>query len=173
MITFTHRILSFATQIYDVFRKPLSWLPFYRTTMIQNILINQDGYRPDLRDNFYFEITNLNIEDSNTYFNFITKINSENQTVNTSPAFKTIERDVLLGMTDKFYVKLKSVDDYELLKKSTNNFDITILGHFENMALWYILRLPKGSKKQLCIGQIIFTKLNYLKVLNLNLPIII
>lgn len=35
----------------------------------QNILINQDGYRPDLRDNFYFEITNLNIEDSNTYFN--------------------------------------------------------------------------------------------------------
>src|SRR5690606_29269490 len=34
MITFTHRILSFATQIYDVFRKPLSWLPFYRTTMV-------------------------------------------------------------------------------------------------------------------------------------------
>lgn len=50
-------------------------------------------------------------------------------------------------MTDKFYVKLKSVDDYELLKKLTNNFDITILGHFENMPLWYILRLPKGSEK--------------------------
>ena len=26
MITFTHRILSFSKQIYDVFKKPLSWL---------------------------------------------------------------------------------------------------------------------------------------------------
>jgi len=42
MITFTHRILSFATQIYDVFRKPLSWLPFYRTTM-QRKLKSQKG----------------------------------------------------------------------------------------------------------------------------------
>lgn len=46
----------------------------------------------NLIDYFYFEINNLNIKDSNFYFNFITKINSEKSNCKYIRIIKTLSK---------------------------------------------------------------------------------
>ena len=112
-----------------------------------NLLIDRNGVSPDLDDSFYFEISSTNIQTANEYFKFIKELNKESQTTNASPTFKTKIGEGLLGLSDKFYVKLKDHKDFQLLKDYADNLGLIIQGQHRYMPLWYTLRLPAKSEK--------------------------
>lgn len=114
---------------------------------VKNRLIDRTGKTPNLEDTFYFEINSTGIQTETEYFNFIKKINRQNQTNNVSPTFKMKTTGNLLGMTDKFYVRLKGKEDFKLLQNFADRFRLNILGEHKYMSLWYILKLPIKSDK--------------------------
>lgn len=111
------------------------------------LLADRNGISPNLGDSFYFEISFTNIQTANEYFKFIKELNKESQTTNASPTFKTKIGKGLLGLSDKFYVKLKDLEDFQLLKDYADSLGLIIQGQHKYMPLWYTLKLPAKSEK--------------------------
>ena len=112
-----------------------------------SLLVERNGVPPRLNDSFYFEISATNIQTADEYFNFIEDLNKESQTINASPTFKTRIGKGLLGLSNRFYVKLKDPNDFQLLNNYADKLGLVIQGQHKFMPLWYTLVVPPKSEK--------------------------
>ncbi len=102
----------------------------------------------NLIKNYYSEIQVKNqIKDNLTnYFGFINTLNNNTNIIKVSPCFKTLSGK-RLGLSNYFYVKLKSVTDLSLLTNYAQQNNSVIIGQDPYMPKWYILKCAKTNPK--------------------------
>ena len=98
--------------------------------------------------NFYSEIQVKNQIKDNiiNYFNFINTLNENSNTIKASPCYKTIEGK-RLGLSNYFYVKLKTTNDIGILNNYTQTNNLVIVGNDPFMEKWYIIKCTKTNPK--------------------------
>ncbi|MBK1896753.1 S8 family serine peptidase [Chryseobacterium paridis] len=84
---------------------------------------------------------NLSAEE---YFKFINRLNSNSRIIKVNPNF-TNDRGQKLGLSNYLYVKLKSKEDYSLLKSKAAELFIDIIEQDQFMPLWYTLKITKRT----------------------------
>lgn len=94
---------------------------------------------------FYFEVEfDENSISNSEYISRLNDFNKMPNIVKASPCFKTYEGNKV-GLTNKFYVKLKSKNDIDILFKYAKEKDTQVLGYNEYMPLWVTLSCTKTS----------------------------
>jgi len=101
------------------------------------------------------EIGDLNTKFSNIEFeselthseyqNRLNTLNLDSKVIKANPNFTNFEGQ-LLGLSDYFYVKLKSTSDYALLEAKATENNIIVVKQNEFMPLWYTLKVTKNTK---------------------------
>jgi subtilisin family serine protease len=81
--------------------------------------------------------------DPDEYFANIQKIQEEDGIIKASPVFTV--RNQKIGLSNNFYVKLKTASDYDSLVEMANKYSIEILGYNKFMPLWYTLSCTKQT----------------------------
>lgn len=76
---------------------------------------------------------------------FSTKITDLDGVVYHSPFYKICDAATGVGISNLFYVKLKTKDDFIILEKFANKYNVEILGNNKFLPLWYTLSCDKES----------------------------
>lgn len=95
--------------------------------------------------NYYTEIKVTNTIKNNTqnYNNFISLLNQNPNTIKASPCF--IYQGKRLGLTNNFYVKLKSLSDETLLYNYVQSNDLEVIGSDPYSPEWYVISCTKQN----------------------------
>ncbi|MFZ4928638.1 S8 family peptidase [Chryseobacterium sp. Mn2064] len=98
------------------------------------------------RDNkaFYLEIKSDHQKTDKEYISNVKEKNSHSDVLLASPCFISPEGKKV-GMSNNFYVKLKSKNDVKLLYELAKKNNIEVLGYNEYMPLWFTLACTKKS----------------------------
>ena len=97
--------------------------------------------------NYYSEIkvTNNIKNNPNNYTNFISSLNLNNNVIKVSPCFTY--QGKRLGLTNNFYVKLKSLSDQTLLHNYVQSNNLEVIGKDPNSHDWYVIACTKSNTK--------------------------
>lgn len=98
----------------------------------------------DSKKSFYVEIESDKNSTDEQYLTSIKEKNSNPDVIIASPCFVTPEGQKM-GMSNNFYVKLKSKNDIKVLQELADKNNVEILGYNEYMPLWYTLACNKRS----------------------------
>ncbi len=95
---------------------------------------------------YYYEMEFAIEEPLDNYVKLLEEINGRSEIINAFPTYKTKEGG-LLGLSNIFYVKLKQLQDFKLLKDQADQAGVQILGNNIYMPLYYAIQLPEKSRK--------------------------
>ena len=76
---------------------------------------------------------------------FSTKISDMDGVEYHSPFYKVGDATTGVGVSNLFYVKLKTENDYNILENLANRYNVEILGNNKLLPLWYTLSCNKES----------------------------
>lgn len=79
------------------------------------------------------------------YFQKINSLKADSNIISISPYFITSDTSSI-GTSSIFYVKLKNINDYQLLESYADTFNVDILTQNEFMPLWYLLSTNKNTQ---------------------------
>lgn len=86
----------------------------------------------------YFSTLEVSEElDGSGYRCLMEQLEAEDNVLQVLPTFSVDGEQV--NVTNNFYVKLKSAEDFSLLCNMANQYSIEIIGHHGHMPLWYVL----------------------------------
>jgi len=118
-----------------------------KTPVVENFTRNSlvAADRKSLENNrtFYAEIESDAATDEK-YAADIAEKNANPEVLIASPCFISAEGQKM-GMSNNFYVKLKSKNDVGLLRELAAKNKVTVLGYNEYMPLWYTVEVTKNS----------------------------
>lgn len=95
---------------------------------------------------YYFEIQYPQGLETSNYFALLNNFNTINAIVKASPSFKTSDGKKI-GLSNNFYVKLRSEADVNLLYDTAKNYNLEILGHDQYMPLWFVVSCARTNDK--------------------------
>lgn len=81
--------------------------------------------------------------DGSDYHNLMEQLETEDNVLQVLPTFSVDGEQV--NVTNNFYVKLKSAEDFSLLSNMAGQYNIEIIGHHGFMPLWYVLSCNTSS----------------------------
>lgn len=79
------------------------------------------------------------------YFTLLQRVKQDENVEVVSPFFKTDVGETI-GLSNFFYVRLKSEQDVEILKKMSEQYNVVIIEQNQFMPLWYTLSCTKESQ---------------------------
>ncbi|UII31520.1 S8 family serine peptidase [Fulvivirga ulvae] len=82
---------------------------------------------------------------SEEYLTYLKALEAQESIKIATPYFKNKEEEKI-GLSNYFYVKLKSKDDFARLDKMAREIGVAIVGQNKFMPLWYTLKCTKDSK---------------------------
>lgn len=92
----------------------------------------------------YFSTLEVSEElDGSDYCYLMEQLETEKNVLQVLPTFSVDGEQV--NVTNNFYVKLKSAEDFSLLCNMANQYNIEIIGHHGHMPLWYVLSCNASS----------------------------
>ena len=97
------------------------------------------------RDRFYSELSFSKKISDEQYFQMLSDIKSQNKDAIVAPYFND-QYGSKLGLSNFFYVKLKSEKDVALLEKTATEMGSIIISQDEFMPLWYTLSVTETSE---------------------------
>ncbi|PTT75835.1 MULTISPECIES: S8 family serine peptidase [unclassified Chryseobacterium] len=110
----------------------------------KNSLLNDGKKVVSDKKSYYVEIeSDANISDEQYIANIAEKNKNPNVLV-ASPCFISGEKQKM-GMSNNFYVKLKSKNDLKLLNELAQKNNVEVLGYNEYMPLWFTISCSKNS----------------------------
>ena len=115
----------------------------YKEQLSDNVALLQQRSLPSFVDTYCATLELSNRLDSFSYKELIESIKTERNVCQVLPVL-TINGNPL-GVTNKFYVKLKEETDYPILQQLSVEYGIEIVGHDKFMPLWYTLSCNKKS----------------------------
>ncbi|WP_415325380.1 S8 family serine peptidase [Chryseobacterium sp. MMS23-Vi53] len=98
----------------------------------------------DNKKTFYVEVESDATITDEQYISNIKEKNANPDVITAAPCFVTAEGQKM-GMSNNFYVKLKSKEDIKILKELATKNNTEVLGYNEYMPLWFTLACNKNS----------------------------
>jgi len=109
--------------------------------------LNASGTKASQKSYYYeIELSEAISNDKDQYASYLEKLNTVSEISKASPAYKT-NGGKRLGLTDKFYVKLKSDADADVLYATAKANGLEVLGKDPYMPLWYVVKCTKENPK--------------------------
>ncbi len=112
-------------------------------------LDNTNNYISSISNNnisYYTEVhlTDLVRDNQFVFFNVVNSLKRKNDISFVASTYKTKEGK-RLGLTNKFYVKLRNADDEKLLNNFAQNYNVVVRGNDPYMPLWYVVECSKSN----------------------------
>ncbi|MDH6252107.1 subtilisin family serine protease [Chryseobacterium sp. H1D6B] len=108
------------------------------------VVADKKALRNDVKKTFYVEIESDKNSTDEQYTAEIQQKNANPSVIIASPCFISSEGQKM-GMSNNFYVKLKSKNDIKLLQELADRNNVEVLGSNEYMPLWFTLACTKKS----------------------------
>lgn len=104
---------------------------------------------------YYWKELELTSSSKRKYQNEIKKIQTTNSNLIIAPYFKN-EEGKKIGLSNYFYVKLKDKEDYKVLKKLINKYQVPIIGYNKFMPLWFTISTTNHSLNALELANLFY-----------------
>ena len=109
-----------------------------------NVIDSEANNRKELNA-FYIEMSSDNNLSITDYYNQIELYKNFPNTIIVSPSYLTKE-GVNIGLSNNFYVKLKSKNDVDILYNKAKELNVEVLGYNKYMPLWFTLSIKSPQK---------------------------
>lgn len=109
------------------------------------ISLDQNARKNKKIKTFYSELETGSIKNDEEYTSYLQKLNNDPDILIASPAFKTHQGEKI-GLSNNFYVKLKSKDDVKKIYDFAEKNHVEVLGYNQYMPLWFTISCSKNSK---------------------------
>ena len=119
---------------------------YSETSVIEYVFDKNKRVKNQKRSNYFYTEASFSKTYSDKEYKNLLELYNKNDDIQAAPAFLTKEGNKM-GLSNKFYVKLRKQEDVINLYEKAKELKVEILGRDKFMPLWFTLVVTKGSNK--------------------------